>query len=245
MGKFKYLIIAAGIFIAMGAALMLYFNVGCHYSGTEFSPDDFTVRSFSYQYEPITGTVISGRTFDDYYFSYSSSLPDLVTDKLITPVVNKKKTWHLLEDNGIYYQGASADSDARLLVSLLTVYDDDNRENKWTVWNAKHPELAKILWPLVAEMAQDEVYLTVGDVLMFVLNSAYSDPKLFEADLHREVAKAYLKLSKIDFANSDFESAEYRVKKAIEYHSDADSKSLLNSIRSAKPNAESPVDSSE
>ena len=61
---------------------------------------------------------------------------------------------------------------------------------------------ATVLWPIVAEMARDETYLTVNDVLTFALDSDYSDPKDFEAALRQEVAKAYLKLSKIDFENT-------------------------------------------
>jgi len=244
MGKYKYLMISLGVAFATLIALLLYLNIGCRYSGTEFSPDDFTVRNFSYLYEPITGSVISGRTFDDDYYSYLPSLPTLVADKYIKPVFKKEKTWHLLEDNGIYYRGHSADSDARLLVNFLLLFDE-NRENTWTVWNSDHPNLAKVLWPLIAEMARDEVYLTVGDVLTFVLDADYSDQKQFTADLRQEVAKAYLKVAKIDFQNDNLESAEHRVKKSIKFDSNADAKALLNSIGSVKPTAEEPISSSE
>ena len=242
MGKFKYLLITLGIAAVMGIALLLYVNLGCNYHGTEFSPDDFTVRYFSYSYEPITDWVIRGRSFEDDY--YSIMLPDLVGDAYIKPIFKKDKTWHLLEDNGTYSQEFPSDSDARLLVDFL-ILDDENDENLWTVWNTDHPKLAKIFWPAIAQMARDEIYLTVGDVLTFAIDSDHSDPKLFEADLRKEVAKAYLKLGKIDFDNSDLESAEYRVKKSIKYHSDPDAKSLLNTIQSAESLEETPIPSAD
>ena len=241
MSKYKYLIIALGVVLGTFVVFMTYLNLGCSYSGTEFSPDDFTIRQFSYQYEPNTDWVVSGRQFKkDYY----QSMPTLVADKYIKPVYKKEKTWHLLQDNGYYYRGHSADSDARLLVDFLGLLDE-NHENKWTTWNSEHPKLAKIFWPLIADMARDEAYLTVGDVLTFALDSENLDPKQFEADLQQEVAKAYLKLGTIDFENDAFGSAENRIKKSLEYHSDSEAKSLLKRIRSAKPLAEEPVSGSE
>ena len=241
MSRFKYFIIASGSVLAIGIALLMYLNLWCSYSGTEFSPDDFTIRHFSYQYEPLTDWVVSGRKFEK---DYSHSMPDLVTDNFIKPVFKKEKTWHLIEDNGRYLRGYSVDSDARFLINFLALYDE-NYENKWTVWNSEHPNLAPVLWPLIAEMARDKIYLTVGDVLMFALDSEQTDPKQFKTDLHQKVAKAYLKLGKIDFENNDFESAEYRVTKSTEYHSDNDSEALLKRIRSAKPLAEEPPSASE
>ena len=242
MSKFTYLIIASSVVFAMVLAVLIYLSLGCNYSGTEFSPDDFTVRRFSYTYEPITDRVISGRTFEKNY--YVGIMPTLVSDKYIKPVFKKEKTWHLIEDNGHYFRGYSSDSDARLLVNFLKLYDE-NGENKWTVWNSDHPKLAKILWPLIAEMARDDLYLTVSDVLTFALDSEYSNPKKFKTELRKEVAKAYLKLGKINFENNELESAEYRVNKSIGYHSNDDAELLLNRIRTAKPLAEKPLPTDE
>ena len=241
MGKLKYLIIAAVVALAMCVALTIYLYFGCSYSGTEFSPDDFTIRNFSYRYEPVTGRVISGRAFEK---DYAFSMPDLVADKYVKPIFKKEKTWHLIQDSGHYFRGHSSDSDARFLVEFLGLYDE-NYENRWTVWNSDNPKLAKVLWPLIAEMARDEIYLTVSDVLTFALDSEHKDAKKFKTDLRQEVAKAYLKLGKIDFENSDLKSAEYRVKKAMKYHSDDETKALLKKIRSSKPLAESPIPSPE
>ena len=242
MGKLKYLIITLAVVFAMVAALLAYRSFGCSYSGTEFSPDDFSVRQFSYGYDPIMGSVVRGRTFDPNFYQYI--MPDLVGNKYIQPIFKKKKTWHLIEDNGAYQHGYSADSDAHLLVDFLCL-KDENGENKWTVWNSDHPKLAKIFWPLIAEMAQDEIYLTVGDVLTFALDGDHSKPKRFKADLREKVAEAYLKLGRIDFQNSDLESAEYRTEKSIKFHSNPEAKSLLEKIRSAEPTAEEPMSASE
>ena len=228
MGKFKYLIIIAAVGVAVLGCLMLYLTFGCTYSGTEFSPDDFSVRYFSYKYDRFTGWVVEDRTF--YSGStYSMSMPDLVGDKYIKPIFKKEKTWHLIEDNGSYFHEHSTDSDARFLVEFLELYDE-NYENKWTVWNSENPKLAKILWPLIAEMARDNMYLAVGDVLTFVLNFDVTKPENFKADLHRKVAKAYLKLAQIDFENDQLETAKLRISKSIKYDSTDEAESLLSRI---------------
>lgn len=226
MGKNKFLAIFLTVTFVMFGFICMYLAFGCRYSGKEFSPDDFTIRNFSYRYEPITGTVISGRVFSTDIFD---SMPDLIGDKYIKPVYKKEKTWHLTEDNGYYFNGASVDSDARFLVNFLSLRDD-NSENKWTVWNSENPKSAKVLWPLIADMARDEMYLVVGDVLSFVLEADVSEPKEFQAELQQEIAKAYLKLGKIDFENNDLESAKARISKSIKYDSTDKANLLLNRV---------------
>ena len=225
MGKYLaiFSVIAVVIF---GFFSLMYFAFGCRFSGKEFSPDDFSVRDFAYRFEPITGTVLSGRTFEK---NDAWQLPKLVADKFVKPVYKKEKTWHLISDNGNYFRGVSADSDAHFLFEFLKLRDE-NDENTWTAWNSENPKLAKVLWPLIAEMARDEMYLVVGDVLTFVIDSEYSDPKKFEADLRQEVAKAYLKLGKFDLENNDLESAELRLTKSTNFHSSDEAKSLLDGI---------------
>jgi len=226
MGKLKYLVILIFVVLATFGCLALYLLVGCAHSGVEFSPDDFSVRRFSYSYDQFTGTVIRSREFlpGDTY-----SMPDLVGDNYIKPIVNKEKTWHLVEDNGTYFQGNSSDSDARFLIDFLKLVDQ-NYENRWTVWNSANPKLATILWPLIAEMARDSAYLTVGDVLTFVLDFDVTEPKNFKADLHREISKAYLKLGRINFKNGQLETAKLLVSKSIKYDSTDEAKTLLSRI---------------
>ena len=233
----KYLAIFSVVaFVIFALFASLYFAYGCRYSGKEFSPDDFSVRYFTYRYEPITETVLSGRTFT----KDSGWLPSLVADKLVKPVYKKEKTWHLVHDNGNYFHGASADSDARFLIDFLSL-QNENHENTWTEWNSENPKLAKVLWPLIAEMARDEMYLIVGDVFSFVLDTDVSEPKKFQADLQKEVAKAYLKMGKFDFENDDLESAKIRISKSIKHDSTDEGRVLLKRVDDLIANGDAPV----
>ena len=241
MGKLKYLVILLVAALSAFGCLALYLLVGCVYSGTEFSPDDFSVRDFSYRYDRFTGSVIGGRDLSpgDTYL-----MPDLVGDGYIKPVFKKEKTWHLIEDNGHYFREHSTDSDARFLIDFLEL-KEENYENHWTVWNSNNPKLATILWPLIAEMARDHAYLVVGDVLTFVIDFDTTEQKNFSADLHREVAKAYLKLGQIDFENDQLEPAKLRVSKSIKYDSTDEAKALLNRITDGLESAVDPSVSPE
>ena len=233
----KYLAIFSVVAVLIfGFFSFIYLAYGCSYSGQEFSPDDFSIRYFKYRYEPITETVLSGRTFT----KDSGDWPNLVTDKLVKPIYKKEKTWHLIHDNGNYFGGASVDSDARFLINFLSLRNE-NGENTWTAWNSENPKLAKVLWPFIAEMARDEMYLVVGDVFSFVLDADVSKPKTFQADLQREVAKAYLKLGRFDFENNDLKSAKVRISKSIKYDSTGEARVLLKRTDDLIANGDAPV----
>ena len=153
----KYLAIFSVVAVLIfGFFSFIYLAYGCSYSGQEFSPDDFSIRYFKYRYEPITETVLRGRTFT----KDSGDWPNLVTDKLVKPIYKKEKTWHLIHDNGNYLGGASVDSDARFLINFLSLRNE-NGENTWMAWNSENPKLAKVLWPFIAEMAVSYTHLTL------------------------------------------------------------------------------------
>ena len=146
----------------------------------------------------------------------------------------------MIHDNGNYFRGASVDSDARFLINFLSLRNE-NGENTWTAWNSENPKLAKVLWPFIAEMARDEMYLVVGDVFSFVLDADVSKPKTFQADLQREVAKAYLKLGRFDFENNDLKSAKVRISKSIKYDSTGEARVLLKRTDDLIANGDAPV----
>jgi len=219
----KYIAIFSLIaFVIIALCFYSYLAFGCYYTGKEFSPDDFTIRRFTYRYEAITGKVLSGRTFT---IDKGGWLPNLVADKLVTPVNKKEQTWHLI---------------ARFLIDFLSL-KNESLENTWTAWNSENPKLAKVLWPLIAEMARDKMYIVLGDVFSFVLNADVSKPNEFQADLQQEVAKAYLKMGKFDFENNKLKSAKVRISKSIKYDSTEEARVLSKRVDSLITNSDAPV----
>lgn len=196
-----------------------------HYSGAEFSPDDFSARSFDYYKEPATGFVIRGRAFTDY----SLGELDLVADGLVKPRIQSPQTWHLIFDGNDQNGLASHDCDARLLVDYLKLRTDRG-EGVWETWNADHPKLAKQFWPVVAEMARDELYLVVSDVMEFGLDSSSADADLFKVDLNKTAGQAYLKMANIEFESGNLSKAKSLADRSKQFQSTDEVNQLLAKI---------------
>ena len=73
------------------------------------------------------------------------------------------------------------------------------------------------------------------------IRDSVSKPKTFQADLQREVAKAYLKLGKFDFENNDLKSAKVRISKSIKYDSTGEARVLLKRTDDLIANGDAPV----
>ncbi len=137
-------------------ATMIFGNV----MGTEFCPFTFERRGYAFREIPFLGIQISSidrRTDTGIVELY------IIKQGYIVPDATKcnSNTWHLL--SLIRFRGTWATGDAELLMKYL-----DARNNKdefaWLKWSEDHPPLAKILWPAVAQAAQDGNYLIVPDL---------------------------------------------------------------------------------
>jgi tetratricopeptide (TPR) repeat protein len=158
--------------------------------------------------------------------SYEDTTPALeqvmVADGLI-PTVNKvPKTWHLIQDPGSTVNGyPSFDCDARFLVDYLDLVDSEGKK-RWEAWNKKFPESAKIFWPLVAELARDEMYLAIPGVMRFALQIDRDEPTKFESRLAQIAAADYLEFGTIDQNKNRLERALNRLTKSIEKYPSQD-----------------------
>ena len=126
--------------------------------GEEFSPDDFTRRKFSYNVMPFFGYVVSGIKYDDSTKPFESSLS---LDGFIGGAGESKK-WHLIWDS--VSNQDSSDFNAKLLVDYLDL-TDQNYRSIWFQWNTEHPKLAIEFWPVIAELAREDLYLDVADMM--------------------------------------------------------------------------------
>lgn len=203
---------------------MLMFG-GQHY-GMEFSPDDFSRRSYEYRILPFFNTTISGIKYSPVKGGIGSKL---VGDKLITPLQGTNKTWHLLYGSG-YRSGneIARDCDARLLADCLDKTDEDG--NIWSKWNTKFPGCAKVFWPIVAKMARDEMYLKLPDLMEFAMQCVKDDPVTFTKHLNETASKAYLELGQLDIELNQPERAKYRLKISDEIVPNKPAKSLLKTL---------------
>ena len=175
---------------------------GCSVSGQEFSPDDFSVRRFSYRRSPLSGAIRSKRenkTLDSYCDS-------IVGDGHISIVNSTPKNWDLCAEDMQFSNKLSEEFDARFLTHFLNY-----NANQWTT---AYPELASLLWPEVATMAREGLYLYLPEILQVAIPEDYNQGddrsiKEFKSQLQSKFADAYRLAAKVAKANGDSKANQW------------------------------------
>jgi hypothetical protein len=143
-----------GLFALLAFLAVQWFGV---VAGEEFSPDTFARRSFYYLEVPLVRAKIS----PVYHEDITGPLEKRVRGdgKLFPASTAKQPRWHLvkMERSNREYTGDAA---------ILCRYFDDEGDTarRWLQWNRKHAELAKILWPAIAEVGRGELYTFVPEL---------------------------------------------------------------------------------
>ena len=180
-----------------------YLSVAGIVSGEEFSPDDFSRRHFSYNVMPIFGVEIRGLSHQN---SASVLEQTLITDNWITPITKTPQTWHLVHDS--ISKTSSPDFDASILVKLLERSDSDDNQ-VWQIWTDDHPQNAKTFWPAVAELARNNLYWAIPDI-MELASTEKDGGKNFSARLDYLMSLAFLtKASELAATGSDKSALDY------------------------------------
>lgn len=161
--------------------LLVMFTSGWTH-GVEFSPDDFSRRSFTYNQMPWVGWTIQGKEYVDRTNSLEKGL---ISDGLIKSVNNSPQVWHLTEDtSSISGNQVPAECDARFLTGYLDLRGAEG-DLYWEAWNDEHPKLAKILWPIVADLARNEDYLKIPPLMRMAMGQSKDDPESFQLKLRK------------------------------------------------------------
>jgi len=227
LGSILVLLVAGLILLGMGQV-----------SGVEFSPDDFSRRSFTYNQMPWTGWVVFNKQYEDETGDLARSL---VSTRLMRSVVLKKKRWHLISESGSSV--ISHQCDARFLTGYLDRLDEDG-VNYWDTWNTDFPKCAKVFWPEIAELARDEMYLKIADVMQVAMNISKDKPKPFKRQLNSVLSDVYLELGTLDNDLGKLKRAQHRLKQSIAHDTNSANseaskklKSLERQIGSSTPEA--------
>jgi hypothetical protein len=152
-------------------------------SGEEFSPDNFDRRTFSYIEIPLVHVQI----WPVHRVSSTKSLEShLITNKLIPASSAAKPRWDLVRMTHV--APGSDKCDARILCKYFDSQNDLNT-SWWLAWTEKHADLAKVFWPAIAKVAQQQLYIFVPD--MFELARQATDAHKFQSELNLLLAKKY------------------------------------------------------
>lgn len=224
--RLVFFLVIFGLFLFLLISAAFWYNAG-HRHGTEFSPDDFTQRRFEYNKDPIFGLILMGRKYTPATQPLEKSL---ITDGFIKPVITKNKKWVLTSFNGRPPGRLASDCDARFLTAYLDKRDE-NYDNVWSLWNLDYPNTAKEFWPVIAQMARDEMYLKIPDVMEFALDWKKEDPTAFKEQFDIVVADAYYELAVLDLQLNRLPVAKSRLKTSISFAPTDKAKTLLSSLK--------------
>jgi hypothetical protein len=186
--------------------LILILRIQGQVSGVEFSPTHFQQRSFSFyeipliqvQITPIRRSAISSATAN--YLRINS---------LISPGAGPAKVWHVVSiTRGL---SGTTPGDAQLLTQPMNLEADGEH---WRRWSIDHPEHAKILWPIVQELALRELYVLIPPLLE--LAQLKQDPKELRSALEARLKQQYRELVSDLRASENDELAAEILAEAIE-----------------------------
>lgn len=203
-----------GTIVSLGIGFLILSAYG-ERSGVEFSPDDFSMRKFDYCNLPLINWTRRGIKYSD---APNGNAATLIADDWIRVTGRTPKRWHLVSETGgqLFPSGRMpSDCDAR----FLTEYFDTNNNSgeNWIMnWTNDNPKSAKRYWPLIAEMARDELYLPIPGLMEFVLDYPNSDKdENFEAALLKRVSEAWYQAGITDQRNGSHQRAVKRFEMAI------------------------------
>ncbi len=174
--------------------------------GEEFSPDTFTRRRYEYYEVPLFRVQVGPIS------RVSNSGPveqTIVGQNYVQAQNSQKPRWDLVWENGV--DPKSNECDARILCAYLDAADGDGNLI-WLGWTSDNSALAKVLWPAVAKVARQGLYVFVPDLMEQA--STARDAIGLRKQIDETLAEKYHRL-----ATARHGLGEYKA--AVEYFSEA------------------------
>ena len=157
-----------------------------HVRGYEFAPSHFEQRKFSFYEIPLIHLQITP-------IKRKNATPPTATYVRLNTLKKVPKgraiTWHLVSiSRGLTGQKVA---DADLLMQHLQM--NNQQDAYWEVWSKKHPKHAAILWPIIQQLAQRELYVLIPMVLQIAEVNADS-PTQMQKTLDQRLTEEYVTL---------------------------------------------------
>jgi hypothetical protein len=198
------LVVGLGLLFAAGVVVYSVVFFG-HVRGQEFAPHSFARREFSYFEIPLVGLQISPVFRQDVTNDLESHLAG---EKL---VAGSKKTSAERWDLVVARRGTSqvelriiSQGNARILCEYLDA-QDSRQAYIWLDWTNRNPELAKVVWPAVARLARQDLYVFAPELLRRA--SQATDPVQLQTDMNGWLVERYLAFGRIQQQLSNHEAA--------------------------------------
>jgi hypothetical protein len=214
----------------LAAALLVFVATlwfgGVH--GTEFSPQTFERRSYSFYELPLVGIQVTAVRHEDLTGIAETFLTS--NNYVTVAPAGGPQDWHII----IGSRGTKLlrKGDANILMQYLDS-KDSAEYHRWVKWSEDNPKLAKVFWPAVQRLAKDDLYIFVPDLfelakrmddsvkLQAALDKLVAEKLLFLArrlqgrEEHAEAIKLLDEAMKLDPANKEFTRARETSKAAV------------------------------
>lgn len=204
-----------GLVLTVMAVVFSTFVLG-RVNGEEFSPDNFTRRTFSYFEVPLLGLQVSPIYRNDRTNSLESFL---TTGKLVKEIktTDDQRRWDLVvaargsdsQDQQMLGQG-----DARILCSYLDA-EGPKKDSIWLDWSKQHPALAKLLWSTVAKLARQELYPFIPE--LFDAARSTTDPAALRQRMDELLSQRYHEFARAQQQLGNHEAAVELFTEAIQH----------------------------
>ena len=193
-----------GSLVVLGIALLVISALSVK-EGTEFSPDDFTQRKFSYAKVEWLGWTPRGIIHISTTTDFQQKL---VSSGFVKLSGRQNKVWHLVEDSVSDLD--SPDFDARILIN----YMKSSHLQDWS-FKRKNKSKSKVLWPAVATLARNNAYWGISDLIELTnQTNSFSDAE-FKAIVEKRLSENLALAGSSQLENEDFEAAESSLTAAI------------------------------
>src|SRR5436190_2321168 len=156
--------------------------------GTEFCPQTFERRSYSYYELPLAHIQMTGERHEDLTGDTEKCI---TSNKFITPAGSGQKDWHVLV--GSRGTRLRRPGDAGILMQYLDA-EESGSMHRWVRWSDQHGPLAMVFWPAVQRLALCEMYIFMPE--LFDLTKSNDDPIKLQLELDRLVAQKLLLLAR-------------------------------------------------
>lgn len=182
-------------------AMLTLIYGGVH--GVEFCPQTFQRRAYSFYEIPWIGIQVRAVRHVDLTGPLEKHL---VQKKLVQPPGKSPVSWHIVR--GVRGAGGAQTGDAEILTQYLDAQDAEEK-HVWLDWSEKNPQQASVLWPAIAQLSREDLYVFVPEFIDLAKNSA--DPIRFRQQLHSRLAETlFLVAQRYQQAENDEAARHFR-----------------------------------
>ncbi len=153
-----------------------------HVTGKEFSPTHFQQRDFSFYEIPfihlqITPIHRAGSTPTTAMYVRQSSL--------IKPYTGAPQVWHLVSIS----RGLTGQTPANPQLLLDQLELQHAGDAYWRKWSIDHAKRAKVLWPVIQQLAERELYILMPE--LFELAQLDLNPQQLQSRIDEMLSQQY------------------------------------------------------